>query len=392
MPASGPNSRPPAGLPTPSWHNSRMNRDDGSRRSASPPALAQAGRLPDRVASALPAAGFWEHPAVLAVSGGADSVGLLFAVHGLAAQRGGDAVARLVVAHAEHDLRPTAPRDRDFVLSLAAALGLRAVSRRLDVLAGGERGEGIEATARRLRYGFLADAAGAHGCRHVLVAHTADDQAETILHRSLRGTGLAGLGGMPRARTLRDGIAVVRPLLGITRAEVREFLAALGGRWQEDETNADVTRSRNFLRHEILPRLADGPYPAAAASLVTLGRQAAAVAAAVASAADHILDLHGRRQAAGGWILRTRPLESLDRHLVAEVFVALWRREDWPRRHLTARHYTLLAGMVRGEPPPAVDLPGGLHARRYGDGLLAVGLSDARGRGPDSRPASGSSR
>jgi tRNA(Ile)-lysidine synthase len=369
-----------------------MNRDDGPRPSVPPPALAQAGRLPDRVAVALPAAGFWEHPAVLAVSGGADSVGLLFAVHGLAARRGSEAVARLVVAHAEHDLRPTAPRDRDFVLSLAAALGLRAVSRRLDVLAGGDRGEGIEATARRLRYGFLADAAGAHGCRHVLVAHTADDQAETILHRSLRGTGLAGLGGMPRARTLRDGIAVVRPLLGITRAEVREFLAALGGRWQEDETNADVTRSRNFLRHEILPRLADGPYPAAAAALVTLGRQAAAVAAALASAADHLLDLHGRRQAAGGWILRTRPLESLDRHLVAEVFVALWRREDWPRRHLTARHYTVLAGMVRGEPPPAVDLPGGLHARRCGDGLLAVGLSDARGRGPDSRPAAGSSR
>lgn len=392
MPASGPKSRSPAGPWRPPWHNPGMERDEGLRPSVSLPALPADGRLPATVAAALPAPGFWEHPALVAVSGGADSVALLLAIRGLAERRGGDAVARLVVGHAEHDLRPTAPQDRDFVLSLAAALGLRAVSRRLDVRAGGDRGEGVEATARRLRYGFLADAAGTHGCRHVLVAHTADDQAETILHRSLRGTGLAGLGGMPRARTLRDGIALVRPLLGVMRTEVRGFLSALGGTWREDETNSDVSRARNFLRHVILPRLEDGPYPAVTASLGTLGRQAAAVAAALASAADHLLDLHGRRQADGGWILRTGPVQPLDRHLVAEVFVALWRREEWPRRHLTARHYALLAGMVRGEPPAAVDLPGGIRARQLGGGLLAVGFSGGRDPGPGSRPGAGSSR
>jgi tRNA(Ile)-lysidine synthase len=350
------------------------------------------GRLPDAVAMALPESGFWEHPVLVAVSGGADSVALLLVLRELAARRGGGAAGRLVVAHAEHDLRPTAPRDRDFVRDLATSLGLPFVCRRLAVLAEGDRGEGVEAAARRLRYDFLAAAAAARGCRHVAVAHTADDQVETILHRGLRGTGLAGLGGMPQARSLSDGISLVRPLLGATRAEVRAFLAAAGGAWREDETNADVARARNFLRHEILPRLAAGPYPAAAASLVTLGRQAAAVAAAVASAADHLLDLHGSRQADGGTILRTRPLQALDRHLVAEVFVALWRRERWPRRHLTARHYAVLAAMVRGEPPPAVDLPGGIHARVLAGGLLAVGISDAPGRGPGSRPATGRSR
>jgi len=342
--------------------------------------------LSEVVATALPASGFWEHPVLVGVSGGADSVALLLVLHDLAARHGW-AAGRLVVAHAEHDLRPTAGRDREFVESLAASLGVPFTCRHLTVRAEAGHGEGIEAAARRLRYAFLAEAAGVRGCRHVVVAHTADDQAETILHRCLRGTGLAGLGGMPQARALVDGISLLRPLLGVTRKDVRRYLAVIDGVWHEDESNQDVARARNFLRHEILPRLAGGPYPAAAASLVSLGRQAASVAAAVASAAAHLLDLHGSRQADGSTILRTSPLQPLDHHLVAEVFVALWRREGWPRRHLTARHYAVLAAMVRGEPPPAVDLPGGIHARALGGGMLAVGINDARGRGPGSRPA-----
>jgi tRNA(Ile)-lysidine synthase len=374
------------------WHNPDMDSEKVKRLIVSGEVASSGGGLHHVVARTLPVSGFWGHPVLVAVSGGADSVALLCVLCEIARRHGDATAGRLVVAHAEHDLRPTARRDRDFVQGIAASLGLPFICRRLSVLTEGGRGEGVEATARRLRYDFLAAAAEDRGCRHVAVAHTADDQAETILHRSLRGTGLAGLGGMPRARALRDGISLVRPLLGVTRAEVRSFLATVGGAWQEDETNADVARARNFLRHEILPRLAAGPYPAASASLVTLGRQAAAVAGAVASAAGHLLDLHGSRQADGSTILRTRPLQSLDRHLVAEVFVALWRREGWPRRHLTARHYAVLADMVRGEPPPAVDLPGGIHARLLAGGLLEVRISGGRGRGPGNRPAVGRSR
>ncbi|MFM7412801.1 MAG: tRNA lysidine(34) synthetase TilS, partial [Planctomycetota bacterium] len=226
------------------------------------------------VARALPSADFWTMPVLAAVSGGADSVSMLLALHRLVPA---DALGRLLVVHAEHDLRTDAGVDRAFVEGLAGRLGLRAVIRRLAVVP--RRGEGIEAAARRLRHEFFVDAAAEAGGRHVLVAHTADDQAETILHRILRGTGPAGLAGMSPARTLCEGVALLRPLLAVPRDDVRAFLTAEAEAWREDESNADVRHARNFLRHEILARCAAGPYPAVAAALVRLGSQAGRLAA-----------------------------------------------------------------------------------------------------------------
>ncbi|NCA11005.1 tRNA lysidine(34) synthetase TilS, partial [bacterium] len=201
-----------------------------------------------KLSAALPRNGLWEAPAVVAVSGGADSMALLMGLVRLALPP-----ARLIVAHACHDLRPEAPADRDFVAALADRLGLPCTSRLLAVREDVEgRGEGPEARARRLRYEFLVDVAREHGARHVVVGHTADDQAETILHRALRGTGLAGLAGMQRSRELADGVALLRPLLHLPRMLGRSFLEAEGKCWREDATNADPAFARNFLRHEIL--------------------------------------------------------------------------------------------------------------------------------------------
>jgi tRNA(Ile)-lysidine synthase len=203
------------------------------------------------------------------------------------------------------------------------------------------------------------------------VAHTADDQAETILHRLLRGTGIAGLAGMPAARPLAPGVSLLRPLVGVPRGTVRAFLAAAAQGWREDETNADTRLARNFLRHELLARCATGPYPAAAAGLVRLGRQAERVAGALASAAEHLLEAHACRQADGGIVVHAAPLAPLDPHLVAEVFVALWRREAWPRRDMTARHYAQLARLVAAG-GPAADLPAGVRVEPAGPGRLRL--------------------
>lgn len=317
------------------------------------------------LAAALPATGFWSMPVLVACSGGADSVGLLLGLHRLA-----PATARLVVAHAEHDLRAAAAADREFVARLAARLGLPFAWRRIAVRAEPPGGEGIEARARRLRYEFLEQAALERAARHVVVAHTADDQAETILHRLLRGTGLAGLAGMPAARPLGPGVSLLRPLLAVSRSEVREFLAVAVQGWCEDESNADTGFARNFLRHEVLARCAAGPYPAASAALVRLGRQAARVAGAVASAAEHLLEAHSVRQADGSVLIRAAALAALDPHLVAEVFVALWRREGWPRRDMTARHYVRLARLV--VEAQAADLPAGIRVEPAGPGRLRL--------------------
>lgn len=326
---------------------------------AAPPTSAR-DRLLAGLAAGLPARGIWAAPAIVAVSGGADSTALLLGLVALAPPP-----SRLIVAHAEHDLRETAPADREFVATLAGRLGLPFEWRRLAVrTADGAAGEGIEARARRLRYRFLAEVAGEHGARHVLVAHTAEDQAETILHRILRGTGPAGLAGMAAARELCAGVALLRPLLAVDRSNVRKFLAAAAEAWREDESNADLRFARNFLRHEILARCAAGPYPAATAALGRLGRQAGCLAAALRSAADHLLDTHANRRADGTIDLRTAALAGLDPYLLAEVFTALWEREGWPRRDMTAVHYERLAALVRSTDAVAggiTDYPGGVR-------------------------------
>lgn len=330
------------------------------------------------LAAALPT-GVWTMPVLVGCSGGADSVALLA---GLVRLMPAEAAGRMVVVHAEHDLRAAAAGDREFVAALAARCGLAFAWRRLEVRAGMRRGEGVEAAARRLRYDFFTAVARDVGARHVAVAHTADDQAETILQRMLRGTGLAGLGGMREARELCDGVALVRPLLRMPRAQVRGFLDAVGEPWREDETNAVTGAARNFLRHEVLPRCAGGPFPAAAAALVRLGRQAACVSDALSSAARHLLDAHSVRQADGSVLVRTGNLAALDPHLVAEVFVALWDREGWSRRELTARHYATLARLV--VEGGNADLPGGVRVEPAGPGRLRASCAaDRRGpRGP----------
>jgi tRNA(Ile)-lysidine synthase len=320
------------------------------------------------LAAAVPP-GLWSMPAVVAVSGGADSVGLLL---GLLAIAPVEARHRLVVAHAEHDLRDAAAEDRAFVERLAADVGLEFECRRLLVRGAEDQGEGIEARARRLRYDFLEDVARVRGARHVVVGHTADDQAETVLHRVLRGTGLHGLAGMRAARELAPGVSLLRPLLGVPRIVVRDFLARAGQAWCEDESNLDRDYARNFLRHEILARCAAGPYPDASAAITRLAAQAATASAAVRSAADLILDTHATRHADGSIVMRTQGLAAAAPHLAAELFAALWQREGWLQRDMTARHYASLATLLRDDSPPGIDLPGGIHARRTPDGFVIL--------------------
>ncbi len=322
------------------------------------PATGDASAAPvflEALAAGLPAhAG--PFPVVVGVSGGADSVALLVGLVQLGFPPGG----RLVVAHAHHDLRTEAAADRTFVEALAERFGAASITRRLAVRQG-PGGEGLEARARRLRYAFLADAAHESGARQVLVAHTADDQAETVLHRALRGTGPAGLAGMRRSRPLADGVSLMRPLLQVSRAVVRSFLKAAGQAWREDASNADTLRARNFLRHEVFPRCVAGPYPAATAALGRLADQVAAAADALAAAAEHILEMHGSRGGQGSVVLPREVLRQLHPHLRSELFATVWRREGWPRRDMTAAHYRRLAELLADADHVGTDWPGGVR-------------------------------
>ena len=182
------------------------------------------------------------------VSGGSDSVALLRILQGVSQQQG----IRLCVLHFNHGLRGAESEgDEQFVAALAAELGLPFFSGREDV-AGVARARrwNLEDAGRRLRYAFFGAQVADGRVDHVAVAHTADDQAETVLARVLRGTGPAGLAAIYPVNG-----PVVRPLLDVRRAELRKYLGNLGQQWREDASNYDRSRLRSRLRHQVLPIL-----------------------------------------------------------------------------------------------------------------------------------------
>lgn len=182
------------------------------------------------------------------VSGGADSVALLRFLAALRPQFGWD----LVVCHIHHGLRGAeADRDECFVRALAEQLGLPCAVSRIDAAALALRDHiSVEEAGRMARYAFFAQTAGEGG--RIATAHTLDDSIETVLMNLVRGTGLRGLCGIPRIRG-----NIVRPLLDCTRAEVEDYLGALGQPYCTDSTNLTDDYTRNRIRHDILPRLCE---------------------------------------------------------------------------------------------------------------------------------------
>jgi tRNA(Ile)-lysidine synthase len=189
----------------------------------------------------------------VAVSGGADSVALLRALVEAAPEIG----LVLSVAHVHHGIRgAAADADAEFVGGLAAEHGL--VFHRHDVdarLAAREKQETLEEAARNLRYAWFKELLASGVADAVATAHTLDDQAETVLHKLLRGAWTEGLSGIYPVLAQPEG-GIVRPFLGVRRAEIEAWLHSLGQAWREDETNADTAHTRNRLRHELLPVLA----------------------------------------------------------------------------------------------------------------------------------------
>jgi tRNA(Ile)-lysidine synthase len=162
----------------------------------------------------------------------------------------------VTVAYVHHGLRRAADADARFVTDLAETLGLSSCVLRAPVrAAAAKRGLGLEEAGRKERYGALAAKAKRGRFSVVATGHQLDDQAETVLLHLLRGTSLEGLGGIPARRALAPGVELVRPLLPITRAEVKEYLKRNGLKSRVDETNRDPKFTRNWVRREVLPLL-----------------------------------------------------------------------------------------------------------------------------------------
>jgi tRNA(Ile)-lysidine synthase len=233
-------------------------------------------------------------PAILAaVSGGVDSTVLAVVMTRLFHQ--GRLPGGLVLAHVDHGMRTDSALAAARVTDLADRLGVPCVVRRLrlDPLSASED------DMRERRYAALDEAADEVRAGVLVTAHHADDDLETILFRMMRGTGPRGLSGIPEFRRLPSGLIVLRPFLGARRQSLERVLAELGETPSEDSTNRDPRRSRNFIRHEIIPTLRASLGQALDESLFAVARSARALATLTEARANRIL--HDRTTQIGDW-------------------------------------------------------------------------------------------
>jgi tRNA(Ile)-lysidine synthase len=312
------------------------------------------------------------------VSGGADSTALLLLLLELREKLG----IVLSVVHFNHKLRgKSSDADEKFVAKLAANHGLTFHIGNADVAAKAKRERAnLEDTARRARYAFFARLIEEGRLTHVAVAHTADDQAETVLAHILRGTGLAGLGAIhPVAGN------IIRPLLDARRTQLRVYLKSRKQAWREDLTNLDTTKMRARIRKNLLPLLEKQFQPAVVehlATLAELAREDEAFLRAIAQERFNALtEKHGEsiRIRAGDLLLPFREMNpASSKALSARLVRQIVRRVKPGAGQLTAQHVdAVLALASSGQNGKALQLPGGVEVRRERDGLdfLASGRS-----------------
>jgi tRNA(Ile)-lysidine synthase len=322
------------------------------------------------------------HRAGVAVSGGADSVALLRMLESLRERLG----VTLIVVHFNHKLRGMeSDADARFVEDLARARGLEYVSGSEDVAAAAAAHKwNLEDAARRLRYAFFERVIAVGRATRIVVAHTADDQAETVLAHILRGTGPAGLAGIYPAVG-----SVVRPLLGERREDLRKYLRQLGQDWREDSTNRDVSKQRARIREQLLPMLERNFSPRAVnhlAGLASLAREEEVFWSALVEDRFRALVRNGQASLGIGVHDLLAPLDlasaaapaalrTLTERLIRRLYQEL---RDGPGG-LTATHVEQVIHLASASASGScAELPGGVTVERNFDELIFSGAHRTR--------------
>jgi tRNA(Ile)-lysidine synthase len=283
---------------------------------------------------------------LIGVSGGRDSMALLFGLRALGYKK-------LVVCHLNHGLRG-ATADADCALVSAAAREFQYPFElgEADVRAHAVRQRlSIETAARNLRYAFFETCARAHRCRRIFLAHHADDQIETCLFNFLRGTGAAGLAGMkPLARA--HGLEILRPMLGLAREEITAFVAEHNIPFREDATNTRLAHMRNRLRARVVPAIERAVGPSFRAAIL---RAAEILREEESWMASLVPDVEKT--------LCCATLREMPRALRRRVVLRWLRHSEISEPGFAETNLVLsLLDTLKG--PSKVNLPGNRHARR----------------------------
>lgn len=309
---------------------------------------------------------------LVACSGGPDSVALALLLADYLDSSGEDS-AELFIGHVNHAIRgEDADLDESFVREFAAGIGCDFISARLSPSAG-EGSEGLlsEGRARELRYAVFSDWARELRLDCIATGHHRDDQQETLLLRLCRGTGIAGLAGIPPVRPLdrsASAAKLVRPLLGWSRAELLDYLDSRAQAFRTDQSNSSLDIPRNRIRHEVLPLLQEHVHPGVRSSLSHLGEQAAGLQ-------EDLENLAGRALAAarladadtGGISLVPDELSGWPPGVRREVYAAVVRELGFATGFFNRRQFDSIEAVLGSrDGRGAADLGGGLRVVRVG--------------------------
>jgi tRNA(Ile)-lysidine synthase len=341
--------------------------------------------FPNRLRAGLKRCCFEDSRVLIGVSGGADSVALL---RGLACLRDDETSPptaaghrfEIVAAHIDHQIRDNSTDDADWVRGLAEKLELRCRIETANVLDRAARThETLEEAARKARYKALVRIAREEECTAIAVAHTADDQAETVLHHLVRGTSVTGLRGMLWSRPVianspDSDVQLIRPMLEIRRTELETWLQELGQNFRTDPTNADDALTRNRIRHQLLPMLEQNFNPQIRKALGTLAGHAAEVADLLRSLSKQLVESSVVQISGDSIRIDCSALTNQPTILVRETLLSIWQQAGWPLKRMGHREWQKLADLVSGN-GGAVSLPESVSALRRGQ-LLVLSRED----------------
>jgi tRNA(Ile)-lysidine synthase len=311
-----------------------------------------------QIERAFPAKNWTSVRTLVAVSGGPDSVALVRAMSAIA-NRQLEGTTKLIVGHVNHGLRgPASDEDERFVRSLAQDLGLeyqtRAADRSLAIKPASEE------SLRDYRYEQLLELSRQTGARYIVTGHTFDDQVETIVFRIFRGTGVSGLAGIPQFRPATDSVTIARPLLGVQRVEILDYLRSIDQTFRIDVSNSESAYTRNFLRNELLPRLSERFGQTVPQAIVRLGEQARDVddyltdqamklILSITEQNEDLVEIDCDR-------LRVQP-PILIRHFVSLI----WIDQNWPRQAMTHQWWKEVCAAIQSDDDVVLNLPGSIR-------------------------------
>jgi tRNA(Ile)-lysidine synthase len=288
---------------------------------------------------------------VVGCSGGADSVALLRLLHDQRQQtRELPARGFLVAAHFNHGLRgDESEADQVFVEHLARELDLPFVTERSSSL------DCDEASLRDRRYQFLEQTACRLGARYITLAHSRDDNVETVLHHLMRGTGPAGMAGISGSRSLGEDLVVVRPLLSSSRDSIRDGLRSIDQSWREDSSNANIDYRRNWIRRKLIPLIED-EYPCAVDAMARAIETQGEWRATMLRLASEWIE----QNRLGDQPLTLTRCEHSDSTIVVAALQVLWDAQGWSRGEMNQTQWLRLVDTLRSKDSVRFALPGDL--------------------------------